>query len=163
MYAATIPPLTRSLTALGAILAKADAHCAAQKIDPAALTTFRLFPDMLPFTKQVQLACDFACRTPARLTGADVPSHPDTETTLEELKLRVATALAYVGTFTEAAFAGADSREITLKMRHGELQFTGQVFLSEFALPNFYFHATTAYNILRHNGVVLGKADFMGA
>ena len=163
MYAATIPPLTRSLTALGAILAKADAHCATQKIDPAALTAFRLFPDMLPFTKQVQLACDFACRTPARLTGADVPSHPDTETTLEELKLRVATALAYVGTFTEASFAGADSREITLKMRHGELQFNGQVFLSEFALPNFYFHATTAYNILRHNGVVLGKADFMGA
>jgi hypothetical protein len=110
MYAATIPPLTRSLTALGAILAKADAHCAAHKIDPAALTTFRLFPDMLPFTRQVQLACDFACRTPARLTGAEVPSHPDTETTLEELKLRVATALAYVATFTEASFAGADSR-----------------------------------------------------
>ena len=110
----------------------------------------------------MQLACDFACRTPARLTGAELPSHPDTETTLEELKLRVATALACVGTFTEAAFAGADSRQITLKMRHGELQFTGQVFLSEFALPNFYFHMTTAYNILRHNGVVLGKADFMG-
>ena len=163
MFAATIPPLTRSLTALGAILAKADAHCAAQKINPAALTTFRLFPDMLPFTRQVQLACDFACRTPARLTGADVPSHPDTETTLEDLKLRVATALAYVGTFTEASFAGADSREITLKMRHGDLQFSGQVFLSEFALPNFYFHATTAYNILRSNGVDVGKTDFLGA
>jgi hypothetical protein len=163
MYAATIPPLTRSLNAMAAILAKTEAHCAAHRIDPAALTAFRLFPDMLPFTRQVQLACDFACRTPARLTGAEVPSHPDTETTLEELKQRVATALAYLGTFTEAAFAGAEHRQITLKMRHGELQFSGQVFLSEFALPNFYFHATTAYNILRHNGVVLGKADFMGA
>jgi uncharacterized protein len=163
MYAATIPPLVQTVTALSAILAKAEAHCAEHKIDEAALTGFRLFPDMLPFTRQVQLASDFACRTPARLTGAEVPSHPDVETTLAQLQTRLATALAYLGSFTEPAFDGAATREITLKMRHGELSFTGQVFLSQFALPNFYFHATTAYNILRHNGLPLGKRDFMGA
>ncbi len=159
----TIAPLTRTLGALSAILAKADAHCGAHGVDPAALLTFRLYPDMLPFTRQVQLTCDFAARTPSRLAGDEVPSFPDTETSFAELQVRVAQARDHVASFAPERFEGAATRTITLKLRHSEMVLPGLQFLTIYALPQFYFHATTAYNILRHNGVELGKRDFMGA
>jgi hypothetical protein len=158
-----VPALTRSLDALAAILAKAEAHCAAANIDPAALLNFRLFPDMLPFTRQVQLTCDFAVRFCARLAGAELPSFPDTETSFAELGARIAAARAHVAGYADSAFAGAETRDIIIKTRRGDLQLTGAVFAASYALPQVYFHMTTAYNILRHNGVVLGKMDFMGA
>lgn len=162
-HAAIIPPFERALDALSAILGKAEAHCAAHKIDPQVLLGFRLFPDMLAFTRQVQLTCDFAARSAARLSGAEVPSFPDSETSFAELKTRIATVKAYLATFAPTAFEGADSREITLKFGPTEMKMSGLQFRTSFANPNFFFHMSTAYNILRHNGVVLGKADFMGA
>jgi uncharacterized protein len=159
----TIPPLTRTLGALGGILAKAEAHCEAKKIDPQALLVFRLFPDMFPFTRQVQLACDFAVRIPARLSGAEMPSYPDTETSFAELQARVARARDDVSAYGPARFDGAAERAITVKTRVAELHMTGLQFLTQYALPQVHFHATTAYNILRHNGVDLGKRDYMGA
>jgi hypothetical protein len=159
----TVPPLTRTLGALSGILTKAEAHCSGKGIDPQALLTFRLFPDMFPFTRQVQLACDFAARIPPRLAGADVPSYPDTETTFAELQARVARVRADVAGYGPERFEGAADRQITIKTRVAELQMTGLVFLTQYALPQVHFHATTAYNILRHNGVELGKRDYMGA
>jgi uncharacterized protein len=158
----TVPPLTRTLGALAGILTKAEAHCDARKIDPQALLAFRLFPDMFPFTRQVQLACDFAARIPPRLCGADLPSHPDAETSFAELQARVARVRAEVAGYGPERFEGAAERAITIKTRMAELQMTGLQFLTQYALPQMHFHATTAYNILRHNGVELGKRDYMG-
>jgi hypothetical protein len=163
LHAITIPPLTRTLGALGLILAKAEAHCEARKIDPQALLAFRLFPDMFPFTRQVQLACDFAVRIPPRLCGDDLPSYPDTETSFAELQDRVARARADVAGYGPERFEGAADRAVTIKTRMADLQMTGLQFLTQYALPQVHFHATTAYNILRHNGVELGKRDYMGA
>jgi len=163
LHEITIPPLTRMLEALGNILAKAEAHCEARKIDPQALLAFRLFPDMYPFTRQVQLACDFAVRIPARLARAEMPSYPDTETTFAELQARVARVRAEVAGYGPERFEGAAERDITIKTRMAELHMTGLQFLTQYALPQVHFHATTAYNILRHNGVDLGKRDYMGA
>ncbi|MGB8814677.1 MAG: DUF1993 domain-containing protein [Paracoccaceae bacterium] len=163
IYAVTIPPMDRTLGALGNILTLAEAQCVARKINPLALTGFRLFPDMLPFTKQVQLACDFAARAAARLSASDVPSFPDVETTFPELLTRIATARAYMASVDQARFAGAATRDITLKMRGADVTMSGLDYLTLYSLPQFYFHATTAYNILRHNGIEIGKADFMGA
>ncbi len=162
MHALIIPPLDRTLGALANIITKADAHCAAHTIKPDALLGFRLFPDMLPFTRQVQLTCDFAARAAARMAGADPQSFPDTETSFAELHARIAAARAYIATFPASAYDGATTREITIKMRSNDMTMSGQNYLTLFALPQVYFHATTAYNILRHNGVVIGKADFMG-
>jgi hypothetical protein len=159
----TIPPLTRTLGALGTILTKAETHCTARGIDPQALLAFRLFPDMFPFTRQVQLACDFAARIPPRLCGADLPSYPDTETSFAELQARVARVRADLAGYGPERFEGAAERAITIKTRMAELQMTGLQFLMQYALPQVHFHATTAYNILRHNGVELGKRDYMGA
>jgi hypothetical protein len=158
----TIPPLTRTLGALANILTKAEAHCTAKGIDPHAMLAFRLYPDMFPFTRQVQLACDFAARIPPRLAGAEVPSYPDTETSFAELQARVARVTADIAGFGPDSFPGAAERQITIKTRAGELNMTGLQFLSQYALPQFYFHVTTAYTILRHNGVELGKRDYMG-
>jgi uncharacterized protein len=163
LHEITIPPLTRTLGALSGILTKAEAHCEARKIDPQALLAFRLFPDMFPFTRQVQLACDFAVRIPPRLCGDDLPSYPDTETSFAELQARVARARADVAGYGPERFEGAADRAITIKTRMAELQMTGLQFLTQYALPQVHFHATTAYNILRHNGVDLGKRDYMGA
>jgi len=162
MYTYSIVPMTRSLRALAAILTKAEAHCEERGIKPEALLTFRLFPDMMAFTRQVQLTCDFAARASARLAGAEVPSFPDTETSFAELEGRITAALAALTSHDKAAFDGADSREVTLKIRGQDVTMTGQQFLSIYSLPQFYFHLTTAYNILRHNGVDLGKGDYMG-
>jgi hypothetical protein len=158
----TIPPLDRTLGALGGILGKAEAHCRDRGIDPEALLTFRLYPDMFPFTRQVQLACDFAARIPPRLCGDEVPSYPDTETSFAELQARVAKVRAALADYGPGRFAGAAERAITIKTRMAELHMTGLVFLTQYALPQVYFHTTTAYNILRHNGVDLGKRDYMG-
>lgn len=162
MFDRSIPVFLHGLTALSGVLSKAEAHCAAQKIDPAAFLGFRLYPDMLPFTRQVQLSCDFAARGAARLAGAEPKSFPDTEVDFAGLQARIASAKDYVGSFSAEALQGAESREITLKVAGAERKFSGAAYLSYFVLPNVYFHMATAYDILRHNGVVLGKADFMG-
>ena len=158
----TIPPLIRTLDALGVILAKTEAHCTAKGIDPQALLGFRLFPDMFPFTRQVQLACDFAARIPPRLAGAELPSYPDTETSFAELQARVGRVRTEVASYGPERFDGAAERSIVIKMRSGELTMTGLQFLMQYALPQLHFHATTAYAILRHNGVEIGKRDYMG-
>ena len=163
MHAMIVPPMDRSLAALSAILAKADAHCTAKAIKPEALLNFRLFPDMLPLTKQVQLACDFAARCAARLAGASPQSFPDTETTFAELQTRIAAARAYMASFPPSAYADAASREITFKAGPADMTLPGAAFLISYATPQFHFHCTTAYNILRHNGVEIGKRDYMGA
>lgn len=163
MYDTIVPPLDRSLGALSAVLAKAEAHAEAKNIRPEALLAYRLFPDMLPFTRQVQLACDFAARASARMAGEVPQSFPDTETSFAELQTRIATARAYMATFPAQAYDGAGVREVTIKMRGQDVTLAGLQYLMVYSLPQFYFHATTAYNILRHNGVELGKADYMGA
>ena len=157
-----VPALSRSLLALSNVLTKAEAHCAAHKIDPAVLLSFRLFPDMLPFTRQVQLTCDFCARSVARLSGATVPGFPDVETTFAELQTRIATAKTYVEGFTPAQFDGAETRLITIPMRGSGMTMAGADYYTLYSLPQVYFHLTTAYNILRHNGVVIGKRDYMG-
>lgn len=163
MYRYSVPPMLRNLRALSAILAKAEAHCTARKIEPEALLGFRLFPDMLPLTRQVQLACDFAARASARLAGAEMPSFPDTETSFAQLIARIRTATDYIESFDAGQFEGAESRSITMKHRGGEVTMTGLDYLTGFALPNFYFHTATAYDILRHNGLEIGKMDYVGS
>jgi uncharacterized protein len=163
MHPYVVPPMDRTLGALSNILDKAEAHCAAKNIKPEALLTFRLYPDMFPFTRQVQLSCDFAARAAARLAGAEPRSFPDTETTFAELQARIAAVRDYTGGFAPADFDGAEGRMITIKARGKDMTMPGLAFLTVYALPQFHFHVTTAYNILRHNGVELGKMDYMGA
>lgn len=163
MFDQIIPPMDRTLGALSAILTKADAHVTAKAITPEALLTFRLFPDMLPFTRQVQLASDFAARAAARMAGAEPRGFPDTETSFATLQARIAAVRAYMATFPASAYDGAETRTVTLKMRGQDVSMPGLAYLTLYSLPQFHFHATTAYNILRHNGVEIGKADYMGA
>lgn len=163
MHHRSIVTYDRFLGALSAILTKAEAHCAARSIAPDALLQFRLFPDMFPLIKQVQLTCDFAARAAARLAGDDPKSFPDTETSFAELQARIAAARAYITSFAPDRYEGAESRAITLKIRGQEMTMPGEVFLNAYSLPQFFFHLTTAYNILRHNGVELGKGDYMAA
>ena len=163
MYSALVPPAMHGLKALSAILNKAAAHCEAHKIDPAALLNSRLFPDMLPLTKQVQIACDTAKGAVSRLAGTDTPSHPDTETTFEELQARINKTLDYLAGFKPEQIDGSEDRIVTMKVRDNTLEFKGQQYLSGFVLPNFYFHVATAYGLLRHGGVELGKRDYLGA
>ena len=163
MHAITVPPMDRTLGALSNILTRAEAHCAAKNIKPEALLNFRLFPDMLPLTKQIQLACDFAARCAARLAGEAPQGFPDTETTFAELQARIAAARAYMASFPASAYDDAATRAITFKAGPADITLTGAAFLIGYATPQFHFHATTAYNILRHNGVEIGKRDYMGA
>ena len=163
MYQASAPRFAHMLKNLSAILDKAQAHCEARKIDPLALTTFRLYPDMFPLARQVQIACDAAKGAMARLSGVESPKHEDTEKTFEELKARVARTLDFVNSFKPAQLDGSEGKEIVLKLRGNDVTFKGAAYLLGFAWPNFYFHVTTTYNILRHNGVELGKADFLGS
>jgi uncharacterized protein len=163
MHAQIVLPMDRSLAALSNILAKAEAHCEAKGIKPEALLDFRLFPDMFPFTRQVQLTCDFAARAAARLAGAEPKGFPDTETTFAELQARIAAARDYMASFPAEAHDGAATRPVTIKMRGQDVTMPGLEYLTLYSLPQVYFHATTAYNILRHNGVEIGKRDFMGA
>ena len=162
MYQASAPRFASILRNLSTLLDKAEAHCAAKKLDPAALTTYRLYPDMFPFTRQVQIACDTAKGAVARLAGVEIPKHEDTEQTFAELKSRIAKTLDFVESVSASKIDGSEEKEIVLQMRSGERRFKGQQYLLGHAYPNFYFHVTTAYNILRHNGVEIGKADFIG-
>lgn len=162
MYQASIPVFIRMLGNLSKILDKAAAHAEAKKIDPTVLIRDRLAPDMLPFSFQIQTATDSAKGCAARLSGIEAPSFADTESTFPELKERIEKTLAFLQTVTAAQVDGSEERSVTLKMRTGELHFKGQDYLLHFALPNFYFHLTTAYAILRHNGVDVGKGDFLG-
>ena len=162
MYDASVKVFQRSLTALDAILDKAGAHAAAKGFDVAVLLGARLAPDMFALTRQVQIACDTAKGAAARLAGVEIPKHEDTETTLPELKARIAKTLAFVGSVPAAAFAGSEDREVTLTLRKQAVQMRGATYLFEHALPNLFFHITTAYAILRHNGVEIGKADYLG-
>jgi uncharacterized protein len=162
-YDATVPAYLQILGSLSGLLGKAEAHCKAKNIAPEVLLTSRLYPDMLPFTKQIQLASDFAAKGCARLTQSEVPSTPDTETTFEELKQRLAKTIDYVKGFKPAQFEGADAKNVTFPIGPDKtMTLTGQQFLSGFSFPNFYFHAAIAHGILRHNGVEIGKRDFMG-
>jgi len=147
---------------LSALLDKAQAYCDAKKIEPAAVTGARLFPDMYPLTRQVQIACDTAKGAVARLAAVEIPKHEDTEQTFAELKGRIAKTVDFIESVRAEKIDGAEEREIVLKMRSGDRKFTGLQYLLGFAYPNFYFHVTTAYNILRHNGVEIGKMDFVG-
>lgn len=158
-----IPAFARQLTALKGVLDKAEAHAAAQGADPAAMLQLRLAPDMLPFVNQVRIACDHAKGAAYRLTGREVPGVPDDEASFEDLRGRIDRTLALIAEVPEAEFEGAEGREVTLRLRMGEMTLSGHDYLWFFALPNFFFHATTAYDILRANGVPLGKRDFLGA
>ena len=147
---------------LSTLLDKAQAHCEAKKIDPLALTGYRLFPDMFPMTRQVQIACDTAKGAVARLAGVEIPKHEDSEQTFGELKVRIAKTIDFIESVKPERIDGTEDKEIVLPMRSGERRFSGLQYLLGFAYPNFYFHVTTAYNILRHNGVEIGKMDFIG-
>ena len=162
MYQASAPRFANMLKNLSAILDKAQSHVEAKKIDPAVLTTYRLFPDMFPLTRQVQVACDTAKGAVARLAGVGVPKHEDTELTFAELKARIAKTIEFINTLKPAQIDGSEDKEILLKLGGKDVKFTGMQYLLGFAHTNFYFHVTTAYNILRHNGVEIGKRDFIG-
>jgi hypothetical protein len=161
-YDATVPAFQQILGALSGILNKAEAHCKAKNIAPEVLLGARLYPDMLPFSKQIQLACDFAGKGCARLSQSEVPSTPDTEKSFDELKARLARTIDYLKTFKPAQFDGADTRDVTFPIGPNTMTLKGQQFANSFAFPNFYFHAATAHGILRHNGVEIGKRDFLG-
>jgi uncharacterized protein len=163
LYEFSIPALTRGLTNLSAILDKAAAHAAAKKIDGAVLAQMRLFPDMHPLSRQVQIACDTAKGAGGRLAGMEVPKHEDTETTLPELKARIAKTLDFLKTVTAAKVAGDDGRPIEIKFPNGAWKFTALSYVTDFVLPNFYFHTSMVYALLRKSGVEIGKGDFLGA
>ncbi|MEQ1582002.1 MAG: DUF1993 domain-containing protein [Steroidobacteraceae bacterium] len=162
MYQASVPLITRALTNLRQILVKAEAHAQAKKIDAAVFLNGRIAPDMLPLTKQIQIVSDNAKGIPARLAGIEIPAYTDTEATFEELIARLDKTLAFVAGITPAQVDGSESRKIELKLGPNTVPFTGLSYLTGFALPNLYFHVVTAYAILRHLGVEIGKRDYIG-
>lgn len=162
LYDLTIPVFTRGLVNLGTLLDKAHTHAESVGFDFSALLAARLFPDMFPLIRQVQLTTDFAKGGAARLAGEEVPRWEDKETNLVELKARLARTIDFLASRDPAAFEQAATRRIELKTPAGEFSFNGADFLQQWALPNFYFHGATAYNLLRHNGVPIGKLDFLG-
>jgi hypothetical protein len=162
MYQASIPVFVRMLGNLSSILDKAAAHAEAKKIDPPVFINSRLAPDMYPLSRQVQIATDMAKGCAARLAGIEVPGYEDNETTFAELQARIAKTVAFLQSVSELQINGSEERTVTLKLRDNEISFLGQPYLLNFVLPNFYFHITTAYAILRHNGVEIGKMDFIG-
>jgi uncharacterized protein len=162
-YDATVPAFAQILTSLTGLLNKAEAHCKAKNIQPEVILNARLYPDMLPFTKQIQIASDFAAKACARLTHNEVPTTPDTETSFDELRQRLAKTIDYVKAFKPAQFDGAEAKDVTFPVGPSNtLTLKGQDYVSRFAFPNFYFHATIAHGLLRHNGVEIGKRDFLG-
>jgi uncharacterized protein len=163
MYDFSIPALTRGLTSMSALIDKAAAHAAAKKFDSIALAQSRLFPDMYPLARQVQIACDTAKGAAARLAQLEPPKHEDNETTLDELKARIAKTLDFVKSVTAAQVQGAETRTVEIKFPNGSWKFTGLSYLTDFALPNFYFHESMVYALLRKGGVEVGKSDFLGA
>jgi hypothetical protein len=162
MYQASVPLIKTLLGALSKNLDKGAAFAEAKKFDPSVLINARLAPDMFALGRQVQTAADQAKGGVARLAGLEVPSYPDDETTFDQLKARIAKTLAFIDSVKPAQIDGSENREIVLKMRTGDVKFTGQRYLIGFVIPNVTFHCATAYNILRHNGVEIGKRDFLG-
>ena len=162
MYQASVPVFIRTLNNLIGILEKGATYAEAKKIDPSVLVNSRLFPDMLPLSKQVQIASDVAKRGVARLAGAEAPNFEDNETTFPELIDRIQKTISYLDTFKPEQIDGSEERTITLQVLNNTLSFQGMPFLLYFVLPNIYFHVTTAYDILRHCGVEVGKQDFLG-
>jgi len=163
MYQSSVPVFIRQLNNLSNILNKAVAHCEAKKIDQAALITFRLFPDMLPLSRQVQIACDSVKAGAARLAEVEIPSHEDTETTFAELQERITKTIAFLQTIKAEQIDEKEELKISYTQRNRESNFIGQPYLLHYVLPNLYFHITTAYAILRHNGVEIGKKDYLGS
>lgn len=162
MHDFSIPVLTRGLTNLSAILDKAAAHAALKKFDSIVLAQSRLFPDMHPLTRQVQIACDTAKGAAARLAGIEPPKHEDNEATFADLKARIAKTLDFLKTVGAAQLKDAETRNIEIKFPNGSWKFTGIVYLRDFVLPNFYFHCSMVYALLRKAGVEIGKGDFLG-
>ena len=163
MHAASVPVFKQLLGALGEMLAKAEAHATEKKIDPDALLQARLYPDMFPLVRQVQIACDFARSVSARLAGADVPVYDDKQAGFEELRGLVASTIAFIDGLDATGFDGSQTRELVLRPgTPKERRIAGQAYLLSYGLPQFFFHVTTAYALLRHNGVELGKKDYMG-
>ncbi len=162
MYQASVPVFSRSLTNLSAIFTKAQAHAEAKKIEQSVFMTARLAPDMLALPRQVQIASDTARRSAARLAGVEAPPLEDNEVSFADLKGRIAKTIDYMKSVPAAQIDGSEERKIAMKVGGNDITFTGRDYLLGFALPNFFFHVTTAYNILRHNGVEIGKADFLG-
>jgi hypothetical protein len=163
MYTVAVPMMKTLLGSLSAVLQKGADTAKAKGYDPAVLVNDRLAPDMLPLSKQVQIATDQAKGCIARLAGVEIPAYADDETTIEQLQARIAKTLAFIDSVPQSKIDGSEDKEIVLKMRAGDMTFTGLRYYIGFFLPNFTFHCTTAYNILRHNGVEIGKRDFLGA
>ena len=164
MHTASVPVFQQMLNALAGVLTKAETHANERKIDHAALLQARLYPDMFPLVRQVQIACDFAKSVSARLAGVEVPSYDDSESSFADLQQRIATTLAFIGGLDATQFEGSDQRELVLRPgTPKERRMGGQAYLLAYGLPQFFFHVTTAYDLLRHNGVEVGKKDFMGA
>ena len=161
MYQASVPPMIRALNNLAAVLEKGAQHCEAKKIDPSVMVNARLFPDMFPLKQQVQIASDTAKAGGARLAGMEPPSYSDDETTFAQLIDRTRKTVTFLESLKPAQIDGSEEREITIPVGANTRSFKGQQYLVGFALPNFYFHVTTAYAILRHNGVEVGKRDFL--
>ena len=163
LYDISVSALIRGLSNMATVLDKAAAHAEARKFDPLVLVQSRLYPDMYPLIRQVQIGCDTAKGAAARLAQVDVPKHEDTETNFAELKQRVAKTIQFLKSVKPAQVDGADDRAIELKFPNGAMKFTAVSYVSDFVLPNFYFHASMVYALLRNNGVELGKSDFLGA
>ena len=162
MYQASVPAFVQVLSALSDVLGKAEAHAAAKKIDPAVLIAARLAPDMFPLSRQVLIACDFARGATARLAGVDVPSATGDDKTFADLRERIRKTIEYVQGVAPAQVDGSEERSVTISVAGKPFTFKGQPYLVHFVLPNFYFHTSIAYAVLRHNGIELGKRDFMG-
>lgn len=162
MYQASVPAFLQMLNSLSAILDKADADAAKRKIDPTVLLNYRLAPDMFPLIRQIQIATDHAKGAPARLAGAEVPKYDDTEQTFADLKARIARTVKFLQDFQPKDIDGSEDRDISLTVGGQAMNFKGQSYLVHFAMPNFYFHATMAYAILRHGGLAIGKRDYLG-
>lgn len=162
LYQASVPPFVQLLKALRGVLSKAQAQAEAMKVAPEVLLQARLYPNMFPLVRQVQIATDFAKGASARLAGLEPPKYEDTERSFEELYARIDRTLEFIGTLSPAQIDGQEDRTIELKVGGNPLTFKGQQYLVGFALPNFYFHVTIAYAILRHNGIDVGKRDFVG-
>jgi hypothetical protein len=163
MHSASVPVFVRMLGNLSTWLDKAEAHALARKFDASVYLSSRLAPDMLPFTKQIQIACDAAKFGVARLAGVESPKFEDNETSLADLRERIAKTLAYVQSVPASQIDGSEARDVVVPRRDGSMTLKGEVYLKHWVLPNFYFHVTTAYALLRHNGVELGKGDYLGA
>ncbi len=162
LYDLTVPPFTRGLKALSGLLDKAVAHAEATGVDPQTYLGLRVIDDMNPFIKQVQTACDSPKLCVARLSGVAAPVHNDTETTFAQLQTRIAETLAYLASVPREAIDGQEGKEVVLTFPGGEMKFLGQPYVTGFAMPNFYFHLTTAYGLLRGAGTPIGKRDYMG-